>query len=107
LIYCRKCGKELADESRYCTACGTPVVGKRVEEEFEASGEDLVEKVRALIHEGNVRRIIIRGQDGKTVMEIPVTVGVIGAILVPVLAAIGALAALAMKYTIVVERREG
>jgi uncharacterized membrane protein YvbJ len=106
LVHCSKCGKKLSDDAKYCTACGAPVARRGFEEEFEVAGEDLVEKVKALINEGNVRRIIIRGQDGKTVMEIPVTVGVIGAVLLPILAAIGALAALAMKYTIVVERKE-
>jgi len=75
-----------------------------VVEEFSVAGKDLEKKIRALAHEGNIRRIIIKGDDGKTVMEFPLTVGVIGAVLLPVLAAVGAIAALAMRYTIVVER---
>lgn len=105
MVYCIKCGKELSTDSSYCTSCGTKVLPEGVHEEFEVAGEDLVEKVKELIHEGNVRRLIIRNQDGKTVFEIPVTIGVIGAVLVPILAAIGAIATLAMKYTIVVERK--
>ena len=105
MVYCIKCGKELSTDSNYCTSCGTKVLPEGVNEEFEVAGEDLVEKVKELIHEGNVRRLIIRNQYGKTVFEIPVTIGVIGAVLVPILAAIGAIATLAMKYTIVVERK--
>lgn len=64
----------------------------------------LVEKVKELVHEGNVRRIIIKDSDGKAVMEVPVTVGVIGALVAPVVAALGALGALAADYSIEVER---
>lgn len=65
-------------------------------------GRDLVEKVKSLIHEGNVRRIIIRDTQGNTFMEISVTVAAVGAVLAPVLAAVGAISALAAKFTIVV-----
>jgi hypothetical protein len=75
-------------------------------EEFEVKGSELVDKVKALIHEGNVRRIIVKDHEGKTLMEFPLTIGVIGAVLAPILAAVGAIAALAMKYTLVVERKE-
>lgn len=64
----------------------------------------LVEKVKDLLHEGNVRRLIIKDGDHKTVMEIPVTVGVVGFIVAPTMAAIAALAALAADYSIDVER---
>jgi len=74
--------------------------------EFKVKGEDLMKKVRELIHEGNIRRIIIKNDDGKTIMEIPLAVGVIGAILLPVLAAVGAIAAMAVNYTIEVIRTE-
>jgi hypothetical protein len=74
--------------------------------EFKVSGEELLSKIKELIHEGNVRKIIIKNEKGETYLEIPVTIGVIGAILAPVFAAIGALAALAANFTIVVERRE-
>lgn len=74
-------------------------------EEIQVLGRDLVEKVRALINEGNVQRIIIRDTQGNTFLEIPVTVAAVGAIAAPVLAAIGALSALVAKFTIVVERR--
>lgn len=73
-------------------------------EEVKVNGEKLLEKIKELIHEGNIRRIIIKNEDGKTLIEIPLTLGVIGAILLPVWAAIGAIAALVTKCSIVVER---
>lgn len=74
--------------------------------EFKVKGEDLLAKIKELIHQGNVTRIIIKNEEGKVYLEIPVTVGVIGALLLPVLAAIGALAALAANFTIEVIRKE-
>lgn len=79
---------------------------RTTKEEFRINGDELIEKVKALINEGNVRRIIIKDEAGKTLIELPVTVGVVGAIIAPVLAAVGAIAALVTKCTIVVERRE-
>jgi hypothetical protein len=73
---------------------------------FNVKGEDLLKKIKQIIHEGNVNRIIIKNEDGKTYLEIPVTIGVIGTVLMPVFAAVGALAALAVNFKIVVERRE-
>ncbi len=73
-------------------------------EEFKVSGEDLLKKVKALIAEGNVRKIIIKSKEGKTIVEMPLTVGVVGAVLAAPLAAIGAIAALVTECTIVVER---
>ena len=73
-------------------------------EEFKVQARELVEKVRQLIHEGNVRRVIIRDDKGHTFVEIPVTVGVVGVLLAPWLAALGVVAALATKCTLVVER---
>jgi acyl-CoA reductase-like NAD-dependent aldehyde dehydrogenase len=75
-------------------------------EEFSVSADDLIEKVKQLIHEGNITRIIIKDERGKTLFEMPATVGVVGAILVPWLAALGAIAALATRCTLVVERAE-
>jgi hypothetical protein len=75
-------------------------------EEVQVVGRDLVDKVKALIHEGNVRRIIIKDAEGNTFVEIPVTIAAVGAILAPVLAAVGAISALVAKFTIVVERVE-
>jgi len=75
-------------------------------EEFQVFARDLVDKVKALIHEGNVQRIIIKDEHGHTFVEIPVTVAAIGVILAPVLAAVGAISALVAKFTIIVERSE-
>ncbi len=74
--------------------------------EFRVSGEDLLKKVKDLIREGNVRRIIIKDEQGKTYLEIPLTFGVVGVVLAPVLAAIGALAAMAGNFTIQIVKRD-
>lgn len=71
---------------------------------FHVSGDELLRKIKEIIHEGNVNRIIIKNEEGKTYLEIPVTVGVIGAVLAPVFAAVGALAALAARFKIEVVR---
>lgn len=73
-------------------------------QEFTIDGDEVVAKVRELIHEGNIRRITIKNEDGRTMLEVPLTIGLIGAALLPVFAAIGAAAALATRCTIVVER---
>lgn len=73
--------------------------------EFKVKGEELLAKIRELIHEGNISRIIIKDEVGRVYLEIPVTVGVIGAVFAPVLAAVGALAALAANFTIEVVRK--
>lgn len=75
-------------------------------EEFQVTGEHVVAKVKELIHEGNIRRITLKNEEGKTLIEIPLTIGVVGIALLPVWAAIGAIAALAAKLTIVVEKVE-
>lgn len=74
-------------------------------EEFSVNGDQLVEKVKELVKEGNVRRIIIKNEKGDSLLEIPVTFAVVGALIAPVLAAVGALAALLTNCTVVVERR--
>ncbi|GAP43021.1 MULTISPECIES: DUF4342 domain-containing protein [Lentimicrobium] len=74
--------------------------------EFKVKGEELLSKIKELIHQGNVTRIIVKNEEGKIYLEIPVTVGVIGALVVPVLAAVGALAALAANFTIEVVRKD-
>jgi len=74
--------------------------------EFKVKGEDLLNKVRELINEGNVNRIIIKDNTGKTYLEIPVTLGLLGALIAPILAAVGALAALAADFTIEVIRKD-
>ena len=73
---------------------------------LSVEGEKLIAKVKELLHEGNIRRIIIKDKEGKTVLEIPMTLGVVGALIAPQLAAIGAIAALISEATIVVEKSE-
>jgi hypothetical protein len=73
-------------------------------QEFTIDGDEVVAKVKELIHEGNIRRITIKNEEGRTMLEVPLTIGLIGAALLPVFAAIGAAAALATRCTIVVER---
>lgn len=75
-------------------------------EEFHVNGEELLAKIKKLVHEGNIRRIIIKNKDGGVVMEIPLTFGVVGALLAPTLAAIGAIAALLTEATVVVEKSD-
>ena len=75
-------------------------------EEYQVNGDDLVRKVKELVHEGNIRRIIIKTGAGKPLLEFPLTVGVVGAVLLPVWAALGAAAALITDCTIVVEKVE-
>lgn len=74
--------------------------------EFKVSGEEILKKVKELIKEGNTRRIIIKDENDKSLVEIPLTIGAVGAVLAPVLAAVGALAALVANCTIVVEKEE-
>jgi len=74
-------------------------------ESFKVAADQLVDAVKKLLHEGNVRRIVIK-HDGKTVIELPMTVGVVGAVLAPMLAAVGAIAAVLTECTIEVERSE-
>ena len=73
-------------------------------EELKIQAKDLVEKIQHLIHEANVRRIIIRDEKGNTFLEVPVSVAAVGAVATPLLAALGALAALVSRFTIVIER---
>jgi hypothetical protein len=80
-----------------------PASNVRVEE-FEVTGEKLLARVKDLVHQGNIRRIAIRNEKGVTLLEIPLLAGLAGAVLVPVWAAIGALAALLVRCTIVIER---
>ncbi|MGQ4650631.1 DUF4342 domain-containing protein [Lyngbya aestuarii] len=79
-------------------------------EEFKISGDNLVAKVKELIHQGNIRRIIIKNEQGQALIEIPLTVGVVGGVvaaaLFPVIAAVGAIGALVANVTIVIERKD-
>jgi hypothetical protein len=74
-------------------------------EEFKINGEELIAKIKEILHEGNIRRVTIKNEAGDTVMEIPLTIGVAGAVLAPTLAAVGAIAALVTKCSIIVEKK--
>ncbi|MBE7555518.1 MAG: DUF4342 domain-containing protein [Anaerolineales bacterium] len=83
------------------------MTGEKVRtEEYQVTGELLVAKIKELVHAGNIRRIIIKNEEGKSLIEIPLTLGVVGAVLLPVWAAIGALAALVANLIIVIEKVE-
>ncbi len=75
-------------------------------QEFKVNGDELLKKIKALIHEGNVRRIIIKNSKGQSFLEIPVTVGLIGAVVAPIMVAIGAIAAMANNFTLEVVMQE-
>ena len=77
---------------------------KKKKESYQVKGEELLKKIKELVREGNVRIITITNKDGKVLVVFPLTIGVIGAVLVPVLAAVGAIAALVTECTISVER---
>ena len=76
-------------------------------EEFQVRGEEIVSKIKELIHEGDIRRVIIKNEEGRALIDIPLTIGVVGALVAPQLAALGAIAALVTHGTIVVEKLEG
>ena len=102
---CERCGTDLPAEALYCFKCGSQV-GKAPTEEFSVSSDDLVKRVKDLLHQGNVTRIIVRDDQGKLLLEVPATAGVIGVILAPWLAALGAIAALVAECRVSVERRD-
>ena len=103
--YCTECGVPLKEDDKFCPVCGAPVA-KVTREEFNVSASNLVDRVRELLHEGNVTRIIVKDEKGKPLLEIPATIGAIGTVLAPWLTALGVIAALATNCRIVVERRE-
>jgi hypothetical protein len=79
---------------------------RKFTEEFKVAGENLLKEIRNLVHEGNVRRIAIRNEEGHTLLEIPLSIGLVGALLAPVWAAVGAMAAMATGFSIIVERKQ-
>jgi hypothetical protein len=77
-----------------------------IKHEFKVKGEELVEKIKQLLHEGNIRRIIIKDEDGKVYLEIPVTFGLVGVLLAPTIAALGAIAAMVANLKVEVIKME-
>lgn len=82
------------------------MTNQKNKESFVVSGEKIVEKVKEIIQEGNARRIIIKNEKEETIAEFPLTAGAVGALLAPALAALGAIAALVTKCTVVVEKKD-
>ena len=103
--YCRKCGKELQDDARYCPQCGTAIRGTYFED-INVAADDLLSKVKELIKEGNVTRIIVLNEREEQLFEIPVTFAAVGTLLAPQLAALGVIAALVTRPIIRIERKE-
>lgn len=101
--YCHRCGVQVPEDAVYCNACGTRLV-RTTREEFSVSGDDVIRKVKELIREGNVTRIIVKNEKGDILFVMPATVGVVGALLAPWMAALGVIASLATRCTVVVER---
>jgi len=105
LAKCKNCGADLVEEANFCWKCGAPV-GEAIREEYIVPSEELVRKIKSILHEGNVRRIIVKDEKGATLLEIPAWAGFVGAVLAPWLAALGVIAAIATRCTITVVRRE-
>lgn len=102
--YCRKCGKELEDDARYCPQCGTGVRGTQWED-INVAADDLLSRVKQLIKDGNVTRIIVLNEREEQLFEIPVTIAAVGTLLAPQLAALGVIAALVTRPIIRIEKK--
>lgn len=101
---CLRYGRVAAGTRGAQEATMTVEGGRTAKEAIRVQGQALVDKVKELIHEGNVRRLVIKNAEGHTVMEIPVTAGVIAVVAAPIVTAVGAIAALTMEWKIEVER---
>lgn len=84
----------------------TPDNMSKTTEQYQLTGEDVISKIKQIVHEGNVRRVLIRNAEGQVIVEFPLTVGVVGAALAPMWAAVGAIVALVADCTIEIERKE-
>ena len=102
-MICKNCNAELADGVNFCSNCGAST-GKR--EEFFVDADHLVEEIKKLIDEGVATRIIVKDENDKTLLDIPAVAGLVGALIAPWLAALGAIAALVVKCKIVVEKAD-
>lgn len=105
MVRCENCGANLSEGAKFCSNCGAPV-GKAVKEEFTVKSDELVGKIKDILHEGNVTKIIVKDEKGKLLLEIPAWAGIVGTVLAPWLAALGAIAALATRCTITVVRQQ-
>ncbi len=106
MLRCTECGAGLAANSRFCSSCGAQVGLKK--EVFQVSPEKLVEKFKEISKDASVKRIVVKNENGKTILSVPVTWGAAGAVatlaLAPWLAALGVIAAVATKCTLEVEK---
>ncbi|KYC51031.1 MAG: Double zinc ribbon [Candidatus Methanofastidiosum methylothiophilum] len=100
-MICKNCNKEIEDTAKYCPECGASTAKR---DEFYVDSDHLVEEIKKIIDEGIATRIIIKDENDKTLLDIPLAAGVVGALIAPWLAALGAIAALVVKCKIVVEK---
>ena len=105
MVFCLHCGKQLPENANYCSKCGKAIL-QETREEFTVATDDLVKTVKKLIHECNVTRILVKDDQKKILLDIPVTIGIVGFIIVPWLAALGVIAAMVTNCTIVVIRKK-
>ena len=105
MTYCTKCGAKVNDDDVFCSSCGRKVE-KITQEEYSVDSENLIERVKELLHDATVTRIIIKNEKDETLLQIPAGIGVIGIVIAPWLAALGTIAAIATKCKIIVEKRE-
>ncbi|MER3407452.1 MAG: hypothetical protein C4292_01175 [Nitrososphaera sp.] len=106
MVKCTECGSELPEGARFCPACGTQAGLKK--DVYSVSGDGLVGKIKEIVHEANVKRILVKDESGKLLLSIPVTWGAVGTVavvaLAPWLAAIGVIAGIVKKCTVEVEK---
>ena len=95
MVECQSCGKEVKEDAVYCSYCGIRQ-GEYATEKFSVAANDVLKRVQELLHEGNVTRIMVKDEKGNQLIEIPATVGVVGALLAPWMAALGVIAAMAL-----------
>ena len=100
-MICKNCSKEIPDTAKFCPECGSSTAQR---EEFYVDSDHLVEEIKKIIDEGIATRIIIKDESDKILLDIPLAAGVVGALIAPWLAALGAIAALVVKCKIVVEK---
>ena len=95
--YCVKCGTSLKEDGRFCAVCGA-AVPNFTSKEYTVSDSNLVERVREMLQEGNVARVIVKNEAGKTLPKIPATVGVVGVVVAPRLGDLGIITALVTNF---------
>lgn len=104
MSFCTRCGRDVEEDSRFCRHCGAPV--SRRTEQFTIPADQLVDRIKGLIREGNVNRIVVKSEADRVLLDIPVAAGAVGTVLFPWMAALGVVAALATRCMITVERKE-